>query len=121
MPELKGIFDPANYVQCGEDTLRAWEMLKNYVHYLHIKDALPNGSVVPAGKGHGKVAAIVKSYLAQGGTAMTVEPHLKVFDGLKELEESGNTSVVGSRYRYSSKDTAFDAAVEALKKILQKV
>lgn len=121
LPELKGIFDPANYVQCNEDTLRAWEMLKNYIHYLHIKDALPDGSVVPAGKGHGNVAVIIKNYLAQGGTAVTLEPHLKIFDGLKELEESGNASVVGSQYRYPSKNAAFDAAAAALKEILQEV
>ena len=118
---MKGIFDPANYVQCNEDTLRAWEMLKNYIHYLHIKDALPDGSVVPAGKGHGNVAVIIKNYLAQGGTAITLEPHLKIFDGLKELEESGNASVVGSQYRYPSKNAAFDAAAAALKEILQEV
>ena len=121
MPELKGVFDPANYVQCGEDTLRAWEMLKNYIHYLHIKDALPDGSVVPAGKGHGNIAAIIKRYLTQGGTAMTLEPHLTIFDGLKELEQSGNASGVGSRYVYPSNDAAFDAAVAALKEILQEV
>ena len=121
MPELKGIFDPANYVQCGEDTLRAWGMLKNYIHYLHMKDALPDGSVVPAGKGYGNVAAIVKSYLKQGGTAITLEPHLTVFDNLKELEEHGNTSIVGSQYRYTNNDAAFDAGATALKEILQEV
>lgn len=121
LPGLKGIFDPANFVQSGEDTLHAWEMLKNHIHYLHIKDALPDGSVVPAGKGHGNIAVIVKNYLAQGGTAMTLEPHLTVFDGLKNLEESGNVSVVGSQYNYPSNDAAFDAGVAALKDILQEV
>jgi len=121
IPQLKGIFDPANFVQCGEDTLRGWEMLKNYIHYLHIKDALWDGSVVPAGKGEGNVAAIVKDYLARGGEAMTMEPHLKVFEGLKELEESGDTSVVGVKYRYPSADAAFDAACNALKEIIQEV
>lgn len=121
LPELKGIFDPANFVQCGEDTLRAWDLLGNYIHYLHIKDALKDGSVVPAGKGEGNVAAIIKQYFAKGGTAMTLEPHLKVFDGLKALEESGDTSVVGKKYSYPSADAAFDAACGALKEILQEV
>ena len=120
-PELKGIFDPANFVQCGEDTLRGWEMLKDYIHYMHIKDAVYGGSVVPAGKGDGNVAAIVKDYLARGGEAMTLEPHLKVFDGLKALEESGDTSEVGTMYRYPSADAAFDAACNALKEIIQEV
>lgn len=119
-PELGGVFDPANFVQCGEDTLRAWQLLHSYIDYLHIKDALADGSVVPAGKGLGNVAAIVKAYLAQGGSAMTLEPHLKVFDGLKGLEEDGNTSAVGS-FVYASSDEAFDAAVAALKHILEEV
>ena len=39
IPDLGAIFDPANFVQCGQDTLEAWEMLNSYVRYLHIKDA----------------------------------------------------------------------------------
>lgn len=119
-PELYGIFDPANFVQCGQDTLEAWELLKPYVRYMHIKDAMPDGSVVPAGSGAGNVPYIVGQYLAQGGEAFTVEPHLKVFDGLKALEENGNTSVVG-RVAYPDSDTAFDVACNALKEILKGV
>lgn len=51
LPELKGIFDPANYVQSGADTLKAWELLKDYIYYMHIKDSKTNGTVVPAGIG----------------------------------------------------------------------
>lgn len=120
LPELGGIFDPANFVQCGEDTLRAWEMLKGFVYYLHIKDALADGSVVPAGCGMGNVPQIVRDFIARGGDACTMEPHLKVFDGLKGLEEDGNTSVVG-KYRYPSADAAFDAACNAMKAILKEV
>lgn len=119
-PELYGIFDPANFVQCGQDTLEAWELLKPYVRYMHIKDAMPDGSVVPAGSGAGNVPFIVGQYLAQGGEAFTLEPHLKVFDGLKALEEDGNTSVVG-RVVYPDADTAFDVACNALKDILKGV
>ena len=121
LPELGGIFDPANYVQCGQDTLAGWELLKDHIHYLHIKDALADGSVVPAGKGIGNVPVIVKSFMERGGNACTMEPHLKVFDGLKALEESGNTSVVGGIYRYPDANTAFDAACDAMKAILKEV
>lgn len=120
LPELGGIFDPANFLQCGQDTLQAWEMLKGYINYMHIKDAMPDGSVVPSGKGAGNIPQIAKMYLAQGGEAFTVEPHLKVFDGLKALEENGNTSVVG-RVAYPDSDTAFDVACNALKEILKGV
>ena len=121
LPELGGIFDPANFVQCGQDTMAGWQLLKDHIHYLHIKDALEDGSVVPAGKGIGNVPCIVKEFMAKGGSAVTMEPHLKVFDGLKALEESGNTSVVGGIYRYPDANTAFDAACDAMKAILKEV
>ena len=117
LPELKGIFDPANFVQCGQNTLEAWDMLQSYIKYLHIKDALPDGKVVPAGKGAGNVPAIVASYLAKGGNALTIEPHLAVFKGLAELEREGDTSQVGE-YIYANNNEAFDAACQALKQIL---
>ena len=120
LPQLKGIFDPANFVQCGVDTMDAWEKLHAYTYYLHIKDALPDGNVVPSGKGVGNVAHIVKSYLAAGGKHMTIEPHLTVFDGLAALEEKGDTSKIGT-YTYPSKNAAFDVACDAIKRILREV
>lgn len=117
-PTIKGIFDPANFVQCGEDTLAGWALLKEYIYYLHIKDALPGGKVVPAGKGAGNVAYVVREFLARGGKHMTVEPHLKVFDGLKALEKNGAEGAVDD-FTYGNKDEAFDVAVAALKNILK--
>lgn len=118
LPEIKAIFDPANYVQCGVDTLKAWEMLKPYVKYLHIKDALTDGSVVPAGRGEGNLKYILDDYQKMGGNAVTIEPHLTVFEGLAELENDDNASVVGEVYRYPSNRVAFDAASNALKALL---
>ncbi len=119
-PELKAVFDPANFVQCGENTLVAWEKLKKYTHYLHIKDALSDGSVVPSGVGQGNLPFIVKDFLLRGGSAMTLEPHLTIFDGLSDLEGSDDVSVIGN-YAYPSANAAFDAACGALKNILSEV
>lgn len=116
-PTLKGVFDPANFVQCGDDTIAGWELLKDYIYYLHIKDAV-GIKVVPAGMGDGNVAYIVRKYLEKGGSAMTVEPHLKAFVGLSALEESGAESAVG-QFAYPDSDAAFDAACNALKTILK--
>ena len=119
VPDLAGIFDPANFVQCGQDTLEAWSLLKTRIKYMHIKDAMfADGRVVPAGKGEGNVAAIVKDYLAMGGECMTVEPHLKVFSGLNALERAGEQTKVGASYVYETNDEAFDAACAALREIL---
>ena len=120
LPGMKGVFDPANFVQCGEDTRKAWQLLKPYISYLHIKDALSDGRVVPAGKGLGNISAILQDYLASGHHAMTLEPHLTVFDGLKDLEEEGNTSSVDGS-AYATADEAFDAGCAALRDILKGV
>ena len=72
-PQMRGVFDPANYVQCGQETWSAWEELNPYIDYLHIKDALADGSVVPAGKGLGNVKRILDAYRAQGGEDVTVD------------------------------------------------
>ncbi len=118
-PRLMGVFDPANFVQCGQDTLEAWALLKDRTDYLHIKDAFfADGRVVPAGKGEGHVPEILRDYLARGGAAVTVEPHLTVFAGLKDLEREGERSAVGS-YAYPSAGEAFDAACGALREILE--
>lgn len=118
LPEIKAIFDPANYVQCGVDTLKAWEMIKPYVKYLHIKDALADGNVVPAGKGVGNLKYILDDFKKNGGDSLTIEPHLTVFAGLADLEKEGDKSVVGEVYRYPSNKAAFAAAADALKELL---
>ena len=44
---LVGVFDPANFIQCGQDTWEAWELLASRTYYMHIKDALADGKVCP--------------------------------------------------------------------------
>lgn len=117
LPGLKGVFDPANYVQCGQDTWEGWQMLAPYVKYLHIKDALSDGSIVPSGHGIGNVGNIVEAFARQGGENLSVEPHLAVFEGLAKLEENGDVSKIG-KFVYASADEAFDAACNALKNLL---
>lgn len=111
-PQLKAVFDPANFVQCGQETLSAWEQLAAYVDYMHIKDALPNGRVVPAGQGHGNVRALLKKYAAQGGKVLSLEPHLTKFVGLQNLEAE-QVSEVGALH-FENTDLAFDYAAKTL-------
>lgn len=118
LPEMPAIFDPANYIQCGADTLECWKMLSGYVKYLHIKDALEDGSVVPAGKGVGNLPFILENFRKNGGKCVTIEPHLTVFAGLSALEKEGDKSVVGEVYRYPSNAAAFKAAADSLKELI---
>jgi len=116
-PQMDGIFDPANFVQCGQDTIEAWKLLRDRIKYLHIKDALEDGKVVPAGKGIGNVRAILDDFRVRGGSAVTIEPHLSVFAGLKDLERAGEETKIDA-FTYESSDAAFDAACNALKALL---
>ncbi len=116
-PQIKAIFDPANYVQCGQDTKKAWEMISPYVEYMHIKDSKIDGTVVPAGEGDGNIPYLIKRYLENGGKEFTLEPHLAVFDGLSNLELEGNRSEVDN-YSYGSNREAFKVAATALKNLL---
>lgn len=118
LPELRAVFDPANFVQCGQDTWEAWEQLKGYVEYLHIKDALPDGSVVPAGKGAGNVARILEGYAALGGKNVSLEPHLTIFEGFDKLEHGTDAAAQQKPYSYPSATAAFSAAADALKALL---
>lgn len=119
LPDLKLVFDPANFVQCGVDTLKAWDMLKGYLRYVHIKDALADGSIVPSGKGIGNIPAIVADYEKMGGGVLTLEPHLTVFKGLAALEREGEKTK--QLYEYPDAETAFTAAVDALREVISKI
>ena len=120
LPRMKAVFDPANFVQCGVDTLKAWEMLKNKVEYLHIKDAVGQ-AVVPAGEGDGNVKEIVTDYFKLGGEVISMEPHLSNFVGLSGLEREGEESKVGLVSHFDSKESAFDYACQTFKGIVAKI
>lgn len=116
LPELRAVYDPANFVQCDQDTLEAWDLLAPYIDYMHMKDAGTDKVIVPAGEGAGNVPKLLENYAAIGGGVITLEPHLYEFVGLAGLEREGATSVIGNNY--STKREAFDAGVNALKKLI---
>ena len=120
LPELKCVFDPANFVQSGQDTLEAWAMLEPYVFYGHIKDSLADGSIVPPGKGLGHIPEYLPKFVAKGCNVLTLEPHLSVFSALASLEEEGEESKIGL-YKFASKREAFDCAVNSLKDIIKEI
>lgn len=117
LPGLCGIFDPANFVQCGVDTRHAWDLLGSRIRYMHIKDARADGTVVPAGEGAGGIAEITEKYIKNGGRAFTVEPHLTEFVGLSALERTGEKSGI-TGYRYRDADEAFDTACTAFRNLI---
>lgn len=121
LPELKAVFDPANFVQCGQNTLSAWNELSPFVKYVHIKDATLLGDIVPAGDGAGNIKEIAEKYIKSGGRHLTMEPHLVEFDGLKSLEREGEESQVGKVVIYKDAKAAFDYATATFKVLLERI
>lgn len=111
---MKAVFDFANFVQCKQDTVAAYEMLKPYIEYIHIKDALwESGSVVPAGTGDGHVAEILGMLKANGYRGfLSLEPHLSDFAGFSALEKGT------AEKKKLSGEEAFTLAHDSLIKIL---
>ena len=110
------VFDAANFVQCGAKPFPdAYELLKTRITYMHIKDALPAGTIVPSGMGVGGVPEIlsVLNLTRTGDFVLTVEPHLRVFAGLDKLEAGQAHTALGNAYATASE--AFAAAVEHLR------
>lgn len=115
---FKAVFDFANFVQCGQDTKKAYEILKPYIAYIHIKDALADtGDVVPAGYGDGNVEEILKKLLKCGYTGyLSLEPHLSDFVGFSDLEQNES-----KEKKKLTGEEAYTLAYESLNKILENI
>lgn len=115
---FKAVFDFANFIQCGQETQEAYEMMKPYVVYIHIKDAIAQtGQVVPAGHGDGKVKEILGQLFADGYQGfLSLEPHLAMFNGFGALEKGD-----GEEKAQMTGEEAYTMAYMALKKILEEL
>lgn len=111
---LKCVFDPANFIQCRQDINEAIDALAEKADYFHIKDATyENGEVVPAGLGDGEIPRLIDTI--KGEKVLTLEPHLKVFDSFANIDRHE----LKNKYTFKDNNAAFDAAADALKKILK--
>ena len=117
--EIKLIFDPANFIECGyEPYPHGFELIGDRIFYMHIKDADSDHRITPAGKGIGRIPDIIRELDKRSGKLfLTVEPHLKVFKGLDSLQADAATIVPNT---YASSAEAFAVAVGAIKEIISK-
>ena len=115
---LRAVFDPANFIQCGvEDNAKAFDMLSDYIVYMHIKDSRRDNVIVPAGEGEGKIEEILKKLKARGYNGfLSLEPHLGSFAGLRALEKSDDMM----KLEKSSLKT-FRIAHDALLEIIERI
>ena len=118
LPDLRGIFDPANYVMNDQDPIEGIEATLPSLEYLHIKDAIAaRKSVVPAGHGDGQIAEVLSRVDAarDGEVFLSVEPHLHIFRAYKQID----THELKNEYSFATADEAFDCAVASLKETLR--
>ena len=78
MPNLKMVCDACNFVVAGVDPYEeAWEALKGWIAYFHIKDALGPGQIVLAGTGKARWPELLRAARDERiGSHLTLEPHL---------------------------------------------
>lgn len=119
---FKAIFDFANFVQCGENTQACYELLSDYIEYIHIKDAVYKDNVnVLCGTGDGQIESILTQIFKAGYKGfLTLEPHLVVFDSIKDLELEHSTETIQNSV---AKDGAegYKMQYEALLQILANI
>lgn len=122
-PHFRAAFDFANFVQCGEDTAECWELLRPYIEYIHIKDAVTHDKEnVLCGTGEGKIKELLTRAIRDEGYEgfLTLEPHLVLFASLQSLETENAANIIKQN---KAKDGAEGYAMQyhALKEILDAI
>lgn len=103
-PHLRAAFDPANFIQCGEEPYpAAYNALRRWISYVHVKDARSDAQVVPAGRGVTRWPEILRALHQDGYDGfLALEPHLQA----------------GGQFRGFSGPALFREASQALQTLL---
>ena len=77
-PHFQAILDPANFIQCQQTPYPdAYQVLRPWLRYMHVKDALADGTVVAAGEGVARWPEILQQLHTDGYEGFfSLEPHL---------------------------------------------
>ena len=102
---FQAVFDPANFIQCGQTPYPdAYEAIRPWLRYVHVKDARSDGSVVPAGEGVSHWPELLQRLRADGYDGfLSLEPHL----------------ALAGQYQGFSGPDLFRRASQALQQMLQ--
>ncbi len=118
---LKAVLDPGNFAFCFEDASKGYPLLKDYIHYFHIKDADESGAIVPPGKGVAYLEETLKAVAkdrADEKVILTMEPHLMNFTGLSSLSKLDDIHHV---YSFETPFEAFKVATEAVRAMVERI
>ena len=111
LPEMKYVYDPANFLRSGQKADLTLETLAPKAYYFHFKDA-DRKRIVPAGFGDGQLDRLIGSL--ERDTVISVEPHLLLFRGSKRF----NQSELYGKFDLKTPRGRFDCAVAATKRLL---
>ncbi len=106
-PDLKLIYDPANFVISKQEPSKTVSLFADKAFYFHMKDA-KGKSVVPAGYGDAELKKLI--FTLKTDTVFSLEPHLVLFKGCEGFNKA--------EYDLSSKRGRFDCAVNSLRRLL---
>ena len=118
VPELGGIFDPANYRMNDADVIEGINATLINFKYMHIKDAIfSSQTITPAGEGEGKIGEIIDiiNEHTDNVVYLTLEPHLHLFAAYKSIDDHE----LKGKYKFKDNREGFDFAVNALKNLLK--
>jgi sugar phosphate isomerase/epimerase len=112
------VFDPANFILSDQDVYAAWQMLRDHVAALHIKDAARSDHhIEPSGMGDAHLPDILADCIQSGFAGIcTIEPHLAHSPGMEHLDFGNDAKALpegGSQQ--------FDIAVGALINLLSEL
>ncbi len=73
---FRAVIDPSNFVIAGEHPFESLKRVHKYIEYVHIKDSISGGDIVPAGEGDGQMREVLDFLRYHDGMFVTLEPHL---------------------------------------------
>lgn len=114
-PNFRAVFDFSNFIECDQETMEAYEMLKPYIEYIHIKDNRKGVGVLPAGKGDGKIEEILRDLYKNGYDGyLSLEPHLFKYVIPEDASDLVKSFETDKQKTYA---IAYESLVEVLDKI----
>ncbi len=115
--KLRATYDAGNFSYAGYDAFEAYKLLKDYVEYVHIKDARSDRTIVPAGLGDTDYPSIMRALRDSGKHYfLSMEPHLSAFEGLADIDGSGIKLEANG-----NKPEKFELAYKAIRKIIDEI
>ncbi len=106
-PHFRAVLDPANYLQCQQVPYPdAYEAIRPWLSYVHVKDVAPDGTLVVAGEGAAHWRELLQRLRADGYSGcLSLEPHL----------------VAAGQYQGFSRIDRFRRASQALQQLLHEI